>query len=87
MRFIIVKVPWNHGLNLRPAALIAQCAHRFRSRVILKKGGLFSEATSILGLVVLCAALSSAVRIEVEGVDEQEALEAVAACFESDAVD
>ena len=82
MKTIIVRVPWTHGLDLRPAAVIARAAQRFRSRVVLKRANLFSDANSILGMVVLCATLSCAVIIEAEGEDEAEALKAVAACFD-----
>lgn len=82
MKSIIVRVPWTHGLDLRPAAVIARVAQRFRSRVVLKRANLISDANSILGLVVLCATLSCAVTIEAEGEDEAEAVKAVAACFE-----
>jgi phosphotransferase system HPr (HPr) family protein len=85
MKSAIVRVKWKHGLDLRPAALIARVAQRFHSRVILERGGYFSEANSILGLVILCAAFSSTLTTEAEGDDEVEAIRAVAACFESNA--
>ena len=84
MKSTIVRVPWKRGLDLLPAALIARVAERFHSRVILKRGGCFSEATSILGVVILCAALSSTLTIEADGDDEADAIQAVAACFESE---
>ena len=77
-----VRVPWKHGLHLAPASKIARAAQSFRAHVRLRLGEHVSDATSILGLVVLCATLNTAVSIEAEGDDEREALRAVAACFE-----
>ena len=41
-----------------------------------------AEAGSILSLMILCATLNASVVIEANGDDEQEAVKAVAACFE-----
>ncbi|MCF3650144.1 HPr family phosphocarrier protein [Synoicihabitans lomoniglobus] len=84
MKTKIVRVPWPQGLHLLPAATIVRAAQRFRSSIHVRVGSRMSEATSILGLVVLCATLNTEVRIEIQGEDEREALHAVAACFESD---
>ncbi len=76
-----VRVPGRQGLDLTLASKIARAAQRFRSQVRLSVGERVSDATSILGLVVLCATLNSAVLIEADGEDAHEALLAVAACF------
>lgn len=57
-------------------------ARRFRSTVRLRLGSNLAEAGSILSLMILCATLNASVVIEANGDDEQEAVKAVAACFE-----
>ncbi len=82
MKTIRVHIPWPEGLHLRPAARIVEVAHRFHSEVRLRLGERVAEAGSILSLVILCATLNATVDIEASGDDEQEAVRAVAACFE-----
>ena len=82
-----VRVPWQHGLHLQPAGRIARVAQRFHATIRLRLGNRVSEATSVLGLVILCATLNASVLIEADGTDENEALQAIAACFEPDGDD
>lgn len=87
MKKIQVRVPWPQGLLLRPAAAIAQVASGFKAHVRVRIGRRVTDATSILGLAVLCATLNAAVTIEADGDDERDAARAVAACFDQDLPD
>ena len=68
---------------MRPAACVARVACRFRSEVRLRFGDRVAEAGSLLSLVILCASLNAVIDVEADGDDEQEAVRAVAACFET----
>ncbi|MFA6962633.1 MAG: HPr family phosphocarrier protein [Opitutaceae bacterium] len=83
MKTIRVSIPWVEGLHMRPAGCIVAVARSFRSVVRLRVGTHVAEASSILSIVILCASLNAVVDIEASGDDEQEAVRAVAACFES----
>lgn len=82
-----VVVPWPHGLHLRPASRLVQVARGFHSTVILKCGGKVADLRSLLGIVALCATLGTGLEVEVEGDDEQNAVEAVERLFKPDATD
>lgn len=77
-----VRVPWPHGLNLQPAGHIARVAQKYSAKVRLCVGEQASEATSVLGLVILCATLNTALTVEADGADESEAIKAIVACFD-----
>ncbi len=83
MKTISVRIPWEEGLHMRPAAQIAKAALGFRSKIRLRFGSRVAEAGSILSLVILCATLNATIDIEASGDDEQDAIKAVAACFDA----
>jgi phosphotransferase system HPr (HPr) family protein len=87
MKTIRVSVPWAEGLHIRPAARVVAAARGFKSVVSVRLGAHVAEASSILALVMLCATLNTVVDIEAHGDDEQDALKAVAACFDTHATD
>lgn len=81
MKTVRLKIPWPEGLHLRPASRVVGAAKRFRSTVRIRLGASVADARSVLSMMALCASLNAVVIVEVEGVDEAEALQAVAACF------
>jgi phosphotransferase system HPr (HPr) family protein len=83
MKTIQVRIPWPEGLHFRPAAQIVAVAKTFRSQITVGVAGRATEAVSIMGLVMLCATLNTTLDIEVHGEDEQDAVRAVAACFDA----
>jgi phosphocarrier protein len=85
MKQIRVVVPWEGGLHLRPAARLVRAARGFRSSVTLKCGDRIADLRSILGILALCAALGTAVDIQADGEDEQDAVAAVERFFSADA--
>lgn len=62
-------------------------ARGFHSTVILKCGGKVADLRSILSIVALCATLGASLDIEVEGDDEQTAVEAIERVFTPDGPD
>jgi phosphocarrier protein HPr len=73
-----------HGLHARPAAELVKLAGRFRSDIQLTKDDTTVDGKSIMGVMMLAAECGSELVITVEGPDEAEALEAVAAFLETD---
>ena len=65
------------GLHARLAAQIAVLASRFSSSVSLAFRGRTANARNVLAVMLLAAAVGSAIRIEANGPDEAEALEAL----------
>lgn len=72
------------GLHARPAALFAQCASKFDSKVTILKDDVEVDGKSIMGLMLLAAGYNTRIRIKADGVDEKEAISALATLVESD---
>lgn len=71
------------GLHARPADMFARLARQFQSRIELVREGQRVEASSIMDLLTLGAAQGTELILEAEGVDAQEAVEALAKLVES----
>ena len=72
------------GLHARAAAKLVRTAGAFRSsvRLVRADGAGAADAKSILSVLVLAASRGTELRVEAEGADEREALDAVCALFE-----
>lgn len=71
------------GIHARPAALIVQKATTFSSHVEFCTDHETINAKSIMGIITLGAGYNTTITIRVDGEDEQEALDALVALFES----
>ena len=71
------------GLHARACALFVKAAARFQSQVFVARDELEVNGKSIMGVMMLAAAMGSIVRIKTEGSDEDKALAAIAALFEN----
>ena len=67
------------GLHARASAKLTKLAGTFQSEVFMTRNGRRVNAKSIMGVMMLAAGLGSEVEIEVDGVDEQVALDALCA--------
>jgi phosphocarrier protein HPr len=67
------------GLHARASAKLTKLASSFQSDVFMSRNGRRVNAKSIMGIMMLAAGLGSEVELETEGVDEQQANEALAA--------
>jgi len=65
------------GLHARASAKLTQVAGRFKSSVWVGRNGRRVNAKSIMGVMMLAAAVGSKIVVETEGPDETEAMEAV----------
>jgi phosphocarrier protein len=71
------------GLHARPSARLTQLASGFKSDVFITRDGRRVNAKSIMGVMMLAAAKGSTVRLEIEGEDEAEAIDALAGLISS----
>jgi phosphocarrier protein len=65
------------GLHARAATRLVNCASRFSSNIVLSRDGKSVNGKSIMGVLTLAAAQGSTLQIEVEGKDQEQALEAL----------
>jgi len=65
------------GLHARAAGKFVEVASRFASEIWLRKGENRVNGKSIMGILTLAAAKGETVFIEVEGPDEEKALNAL----------
>ena len=70
------------GLHARATAKLVQVLSAYRCNATLSAKGREVNAKSIMGVMLLAAGQGTPVTVRVDGEDEAEALEAVAALFE-----
>ncbi len=76
------KVRNKMGLHARPAALIVQTANKFPCEVLLEKDGQSVNGKSIMGVLMLAAALGTTVTVKADGEQARECADAIAELFE-----
>ena len=80
-RDLVVNHPL--GLHAQASAKVVQALNGFRSQAFLQAKGREVNAKSIMGVMLLAAGPGSTVRARVEGDDEEAAMAALVALFES----
>jgi phosphocarrier protein len=70
------------GLHARASAKLTKLAGGFASEVFLSRNGRRVNAKSIMGVMMLAAGLGSEIEIEVDGPDEQLAMDALRALID-----
>jgi phosphocarrier protein len=65
------------GLHARAATRLVNCASEYTSKIIVKRGTRSVNGKSIMGILTLAAASGAELTIEVNGADEEQALDAV----------
>ena len=78
----VAKISNKLGLHARASAKLTKLAGSFASEVHLSRNGRRVNAKSIMGVMMLAAGIGSEIEIEVEGVDEQTAIEALVALID-----
>lgn len=71
------------GIHARPAALIAQTANKYACEVIITHDETSVNAKSIMGIITMAAGYNTSLTVKAEGIDEQEAVQALEALFDS----
>jgi len=67
------------GLHARASAKLTKLAGSFKAEVFMSRNGRRVNAKSIMGVMMLAAGLGSEVEVEVDGADEQTAMDAITA--------
>lgn len=70
------------GLHTRPASMIVRLASRFQSEFFIQKDGYEINGKSIIGVMTLAAEQGATLILQLDGVDEAEAADALALLFE-----
>ena len=70
------------GLHARPSASFVRTASRFRSEINVEKDGQVADGKSIMDLMMLAAAQGNSIRVNANGEDALEALEALEGLIE-----
>lgn len=65
------------GLHARASAKLTQLASQYPCEVWLSRAGKRVNAKSIMGVMILAAAKDSTITIEINGEQEQEAMDAI----------
>ncbi|MCG7983513.1 MAG: HPr family phosphocarrier protein [Candidatus Thiodiazotropha lotti] len=65
------------GLHARAAAKLVSCANSYESDVFLKRNGQRVNGKSIMGVMMLAANKGSMLKLEIDGHDEDQAMEAL----------
>lgn len=81
MQRIEVTVPFKEGLHARPATDLVKICMGIKSDITLIKGETFVNPKSILGIMSLGASHGTALAVQVNGVDEDEAIGKLQAFF------
>ena len=66
------------GLHARASAKFVKCAESFNADITVSRDGMSVPATSIMGLMMLGAAMGTSISVEATGPQAEEALEALA---------
>ena len=71
------------GLHARAAAQLVRLAGKYRSVITLRRydTGAFANAKSILSVLALAAPIGTILRLEVDGIDEGDAFNAITEVF------
>ena len=72
-----IEITNQHGLHARACARIVQVASRFRCKVSLVSGVRRASAQSIVGVMLLAAAVGTTIVVETDGPDEMAAMTAI----------
>lgn len=78
-----VTVTNRAGVHTRPASMIVRTASKFKSELFIQKDGYEINGKSIIGVMTLAAEQGAKLMLVVDGEDEEDAIAAVAALFES----
>ena len=71
------------GLHARASAKFVKCAESFDADITVSRDGMSVPATSIMGLMMLGAAMGTSISVEARGPEAQQALDALAALVAS----
>ena len=71
------------GMHARAASRLVDCANRFNAAVNVSYRGKTVSGKSIMGVLMLAAACGATIRLEIEGDDEEIAMQAICELVEA----
>jgi phosphocarrier protein HPr len=71
------------GLHARAAAKLTQLAGKFSSDIFIARGAQRVNAKSIMGVMMLAAGMGVTVKVDAEGADAEQALQAINTLFDN----
>lgn len=77
MKSLTVKIIDPIGIHARPASKLTSEASKYKSEIKIILDGKTANAKSLINLMALGAKKNSKITIEVKGVDEDKAIEAI----------
>ena len=69
------------GLHARAAAKVVSTANDFKSTITITKDGKIADARSIMKLLMLSASKGSNISVEVDGIDQRDAMQSIEKLF------
>ncbi|MDP1702943.1 MAG: HPr family phosphocarrier protein [Aestuariivirga sp.] len=78
-----IEIVNERGLHARASAKFVKCAEGFNANITVSRDGHSVPATSIMGLMMLAAAMGTSISVEASGPEADAAIEALAALVES----
>lgn len=82
MQSINVTVPFKEGLHARPATELVKICQQIKSDITLVKEDVNVNPKSILGIMSLGATFGTALTVQTQGADEEEAIAKLGKFFE-----
>ncbi len=77
-----ITITNSEGLHARPAASLVKLASSYKSDFFIQLQGYTVNGKSILGVMTLAAEQGAELELQVDGPDEEEAMEAIKDLFE-----
>ena len=71
-----IPVTREENLHLRPMQLLTELAGRYKSKLVITRGGKIADAKSILDVMIL-AAERGPIRLDADGEDADQAVEGI----------
>ncbi len=78
-----MKIVNQRGLHARAAAKLAQVSSEYESEISVSRAGQTVSGRSIMGLMMLAAAIGCDVELEVSGSDAEQAMQAICDLIEN----
>lgn len=78
-----LEITNQRGLHARASAKFVKCAEAFDAEITVTRDGMSVPATSIMGLMMLGAAMGTSIMVEATGAQAEEAIEALAMLVDS----
>jgi phosphocarrier protein len=69
------------GLHARAASKLTTLCASFKSKIVFHKGSQKADGKSIMSLMLLAAGCGSSLQVQCDGMDENEALQAITQLF------